>query len=154
MGQTQCLSYGTSWSLFGTCAVLNTSDRPNTILAQVLKSWSLLEPVRNLQLAWAKRNFCASEPTGTCSDLCCFDHRVQAKYHFHKSATVAEPVGTWPEPVDLQGSLLRNHHFAWVPVLQYILLNKSTGAPCRRPLCLRAPPAEDRCASEATLLEF
>ena len=69
-----------------------------------------------------------------------FAHPVQAKHHFQKSAGASEPVGTLPEPADLQGSLVRNRYFTWAPVLQYILLNKSTGGPQDTPVADPAPP--------------
>lgn len=127
VGETQSLSAGTYWNLLGMRAVLNTSCTPNTILGKVFGAcwhfagtytWrgpNTLEPVRNLL-----------EPV---RNLCLFEHLAWAKHHFPKSAIVSEPAGTLPEPVDLNTSPGPNHHLAWVPVLQYILLNKSTGDP-------------------------
>ena len=38
-----------------------------------------------------------------------------------------DPIGSCPDPTYLDGSLVPNDYFLGSPVLQYILLNKSTG---------------------------
>ena len=40
-----------------------------------------------------------------------------------------EPIGTCPEPTYFERGVTPNDYFLWSPVLQYILLNQSTGGP-------------------------
>ena len=62
---------GTCWNLLGTCLVLGTRPWPNATFPNCNSHgthWNLLEPLWNLQPAWAKLDFSFSEPTGTCPE--------------------------------------------------------------------------------------
>ena len=62
---------GNCWNLLGIRSVLGTRPQPNATFPNCNSHgtyWNLLEPLWNLQPAWAKLDFSFSEPTGTCSE--------------------------------------------------------------------------------------
>ena len=96
-------------------------------------NWNLFEPLRNLYPAWAKHDFSFSEPTGTCSEPTRFWALGLGQTQISQKCILTEPVRTLQEPIYFKGSFIRNHYFPCPPVLQFILLNKSTGDPPKRP---------------------
>ena len=132
VGQTRLQLFGTYWNLLGTCSV-RTPGPNQTQFSRKCNShrtfWNLFEPLRNLCPAWAEHDFSFSEPTGTCSEPIRFYTPGLSQTQLSQKCILKEPTGTLPEPWYFEGSLIRNHYFPCSPVLQYILLNKSTGDP-------------------------
>ena len=89
---------GTCWNLLGTCLVLGTRPWPNATFPNCNSHgthWNLLEPLWNLQPAWAKLDFSFSEPAGTCPEyIYGFGHLVSAKHNFPENEIPMKPFGT------------------------------------------------------------